>query len=62
MIGTCGTCACRVSDPQGVEIDPETKVDNKRREEGFILSCRALIKTDGLTIDINEEEAYLAAG
>ena len=62
VVGTCGTCACKVSNPQGVELDSRTPMDKKRREAGFILSCVSLVKMDGLTVDINEEEAYLRAG
>lgn len=61
LLGTCGTCACKVSDPEGVELDAEFLVEKKQREEGFILSCVSLIRKDGLTVDLNEEEAYMAA-
>ena len=61
-VGTCGTCACKVSNPQGVELDSRIPMDEKRRDAGFILSCVALVKMEGLTVDINEEEAYLRTG
>jgi ferredoxin len=59
--GACGTCACKVSDPSGVEHDDEDFVDPEKRKAGWALSCIAHVKKEGLVIEINKEEAYNAA-
>jgi ferredoxin len=56
--GVCGTCACKVSDPAGIDHDDEGSVDPEKRKAGWALSCIAHVKKDGLEIVINQEVAY----
>ena len=56
--GTCGTCACRVSDPTAIEQDDESQVDSEKRKAGWALSCTAHVIKPNLTVESSLEDEY----